>query len=81
MTYVEIEKLAATAKPLNDDEWGSDRQIEAQNAFFDAVQEMVSPEVFEGLEGYCLKATVEEMIEAGLQAARGERDFAEFRLT
>jgi hypothetical protein len=79
MTYVEIEKLAAAAKPLNDDEWGSERQISAQNAFFDAVQEMVSKEVFDGLQGYCLKATVDEMIEAGLEAARGERDFSEYR--
>jgi hypothetical protein len=79
MTYAEIEKLAVAAKPLNDDEWGSERQIGAQNAFFDAIQEMVSKEVFDGLEGYCLKATVDEMIEAGLQAVRGERDFAEYR--
>ena len=70
MTYAEIEKLAAAAKPLNDDEWGSERQIDAENAFFDAVKEMVSKEVFEGLESYCLKATTDEMIEAGLQAVR-----------
>jgi hypothetical protein len=79
MTYAEIEKLATAAKPLNDDEWGNERQIEAQNTFFDAIQQTVSEEVFEGLEAYCLKATVDEMIEAGLQAVRGERDFAEFR--
>jgi hypothetical protein len=79
MTYAEIEKLAVAAKPLNDDEWGSERQIGAQNAFFDAVQEMVSKGVFDGLQGYCLKATVDEMIEAGLEAARGERDFSEYR--
>jgi hypothetical protein len=81
VTDAELEKLANAAKPLNDDEWGSERQIEAENAFFDAVQELVSKEVFDGLEGYCLKATTDEMIEAGLKAVRGERDFAEYRST
>jgi hypothetical protein len=77
-SMAELEKLAEAAKPLDDDEWGSPRQVEAQNLFFDTVQEMTSDEVFEGLSNYCLKADVYEMIEAGLQAARGDRDFAEW---
>lgn len=76
-----IEQLAEAAKPLDDDEWGSPRQVAAQNLFFDTIADMVSEEVFDGLSNYCLKADVYEMIEAGLQAARGERDFAEYRST
>ena len=79
MTFAELEMLAAAAKPLNDGDRGSERHTEAQNAFFAAVQDMVSEEVFKGLQNYCLNATPNEIIEAGLQAARGERTFAEYR--
>lgn len=72
MQLHEIERLAALARPTSEEDWGSDRQIDAQNAFFDAVQSRVCSTLFEQLTIYCLKATSDEMIDAGLRAARGE---------
>lgn len=71
-----IEALGKVAKPINDDDWGSDRQIDAENKFFEAVQKVVSKKVFEGLEGYCLKATSYEMVDAGIEAVKGLNDFS-----
>jgi hypothetical protein len=31
----DFQALAAAARPINDDEWGSERQIDAQNLFFE----------------------------------------------
>jgi len=59
----EILETALAAIPLNDDEYGSERQIEAQNAFAILVESLVSADVFDDIETYWLKATVEEAIE------------------
>lgn len=49
------------------DDWGSERQIEAQNAFTDAVNDLLTPAEANAYDDYCLKATVEEFIEEGLR--------------
>lgn len=66
-----IIELAADARPLNDDDWGSDRQLEAENKFGEAVeQEFRSRGELEKLaawERYALKATTEETISEALR--------------
>jgi hypothetical protein len=65
-----IEKLAADARPINDADWGSDRQINAINLFFYHA-ECERPDAFgEDFETYCLKATDEEMIDECLRRLR-----------
>lgn len=59
--------LAKKAYCINDDDWGTERQIEAENAFFAAVKAKLPAPVFEKLEGYCLKATSDEMIEEAMR--------------
>jgi len=61
-------KLASAARSTNEADWGSDRQIDAQNAFFDFVMDHISEEAWRDLEDYCLKATSEEMLEEGMMA-------------
>lgn len=63
--------LAQDALPINDDEWGSERQIDAQNDFFEAVEKAISTDRFAELENYCHKANVSEMIAEGLKTLRG----------
>lgn len=74
--------LAAAARPQpvfpdgnrerdGGDDYGTPRQVAAQNAFFEAVARLVTPSVFAALADYCLKASPDEMIDAGL-AAVGE---------
>jgi hypothetical protein len=66
-----FEKMAAAARPIDDDDWGSDRQIEAENAFFGACPHDADGNVFsEDFENYCLKATTDEMIDEALRLWR-----------
>lgn len=63
MTREQFEALASAARPINDDDWGSDRQINAENAWFDAVcLDLDSARIVE-LEDYALKATTTERID------------------
>jgi len=65
-----LAELANDAKPLNDNEWGSERQIDAQNRFFDYIEKLIPAGKFSELEDYCNKATTDEMIAEGLRIAR-----------
>lgn len=65
-----LETLAKEARCINDDDWGSDRQIAAQNLFFNSIQKAISTDAFEGLEAYCLKANVHEMVDEAMRLAK-----------
>lgn len=67
-----LDALAAEARPTSDDDWGTERQTNAQNAFFDFLKEHMHPMAFEELEMWCLSATTDEMIDKGLQMMREE---------
>lgn len=62
-----ILKLAGPAAPVNDDDWGSERQIVAENRFFRAVRRKLNPQQQASLEARCLKATTEERIAEALR--------------
>lgn len=62
-----IESLAQSARPVNDDDWGSERQVAAENKFFKAVRAALTPEDFAALESFCHKARTEEMIDEALR--------------
>lgn len=68
----DLEVLAGSARPLNDQDWGSERQIEAENAFFTACEEAYPHLFHEGSEfsEWALKATSEEMIDHALTLIR-----------
>ena len=55
--------LAEIAKPIDDDDWGSERQIAAENRFHDFVQSCFPSAWTWELEQWCLKATTEEMLD------------------
>jgi hypothetical protein len=59
--------LADSARPIDDDDWGSDRQVTAQNKFFIVIESLMSAEDFSDLETWCLKATTDEMIDEALR--------------
>lgn len=81
-TLAALEALAATARPLNDDDWGSDRQVDAENAFFDEASK-VAPELDSdsgsAFASFCLKATTEEMLDEALRILRGPAPAADAR--
>jgi hypothetical protein len=65
-----LEALAREARPLDDDEWGSERQTQAQDAFFNFVKAHMHPRAYEDLEMWCLKATTDEMIDEATRRLR-----------
>lgn len=66
----ELKAMAAAALPLDDDDWGSEDQIAAQNAFFDECER-------KGLDVTGLyetaKMTVEEMVDDALARLASNR--------
>lgn len=67
-----LEQMAKSAVPTSDDDWGSERQIEAQNAFFEACDKVGLPT--EHLYATA-KMSVEDMVEDALKRIRdGEAD-------
>lgn len=74
----ELRELATDARPTSDDEWGSDRQITAENKFCAALERYLKPAGWEHFEDYALKATTDEMLDCGLMlAARAAPDHGE----
>jgi hypothetical protein len=67
-----IEALAKVARPRTDDDWGSARQVDAENKFFRVVKQLLEADEFEALEDYCLKATTDEMIDKALRLVRAK---------
>jgi hypothetical protein len=63
-------KLADEARPLNDDEWGSERQIAAENFFFGEFDINFPKLNDERFQDFCLKATTEEMLDEALRLIR-----------
>lgn len=67
-----LEVLADEARPKNDDDWGTDRQITAENRFFWACAQRY-PHLFHDASSFamwCLKATTEEMLDEALRIIR-----------
>lgn len=77
-SYEDLVALASDAipkqlpdQPAGMDDWGSERQINAQNLFFRELEQILPSDRFSELEAWCLKATTEEMLDEGLRYARG----------
>lgn len=68
----DLRMLAAKARCEDNDEWGSERQVEAQNNFGSAVEKILPAEEWEKYEDWCARATTDEMIDFGQQLAVAE---------
>lgn len=58
-----IDDMAKAALPVDDDDWGSERQIKAENAFFTYVERCLPPHIWEDIGDYSYGATVEERVD------------------
>jgi hypothetical protein len=69
-----LETLASAAKPINDGDYGSLRQVRAENDFFDALDQFLTgkldDEDGDDFAAFCLKATADERINEGMRLAR-----------
>jgi hypothetical protein len=66
-TTADILDLARSARPIDDADWGSPRQIEAENLFMAAVEARLPIRKLSALHDYSLKATTEEWIDEALR--------------
>jgi hypothetical protein len=64
-------RLADKAKPQTEKEWGSDRQVEAENDFGALLRTVLGAEKWEKFTRYALKATTEERLSYGIALAKG----------
>lgn len=64
-----FEAMAKDARALGDDDWGSERQQDAENAFFFATTPWLGGEGGDFFN-WCLKATSEEMLDEALKRLR-----------
>lgn len=72
-TLAQLELLAAAARPSSEWDWGTQRQIRAENRFHDALETVLSAATSQTIDDYynfCLKATSEEQIDEGMKLAR-----------
>jgi hypothetical protein len=56
----ELQSLAKDAKATDEADWGSERQVAAENRFFDAFHTAMGDT--SAFDDWCLKATSEEML-------------------
>jgi hypothetical protein len=61
-----MKELAEKARPIDYDDLGSERQVEAFNAFTIKMEQILSKEDFERFEAFSMKATTDELIDYGL---------------
>jgi len=64
---IDFNELASAARPTNDDDWGSERQVTAQNLFFYEIEKVLPADQFAALEAFCLKATTDEMVDEAIK--------------
>jgi hypothetical protein len=62
-------KMAADAIPHDDNEWGSDRQVEAENTFCAAAKMVIPESEHAELTNWAEHATTEEIVTEYLRAA------------
>jgi hypothetical protein len=65
-----LDELAAAARPIDEDDWGSERQIAAQNLFMTVATTAMGREWDEKFHDWCFKASVDEMIDRALLIVR-----------
>lgn len=58
-----LARWIAEARPLDDDEWGSERQINSANTFWELCELAVTRDQFDAMESFNLKATTDEMLD------------------
>ena len=65
---IELKVLADEALPINENDWGSERQVEAENKFWDALKDQIGEENYDKLSEdiTSLKMDVDEMISFAL---------------
>lgn len=70
-----LQTLAATARPMDDDDYGSERQVDAENVFWNACAQAVGAPYGDEWDGsglgddfdtWCLKATTDEMLDEAI---------------
>ncbi len=75
---IELKVLADQALPINENDWGSERQVEAENKFWDALKDQIGEENYDKLSEdiESLKMDVDAMISFALAKIEPELEKA-----
>lgn len=68
-----IKEMAQAARPIDYEDYGSERQINAFNAFTIKMEQILSKEDFELFEDYSMKATTDELVDYGLSLLKNQK--------
>ena len=74
--FEKISSLAPAALPITEEDWGSERQIDAEEAFLYAVRRILPEDSLDKLGNYGLKATTEERVAYALELVTEVRNEA-----
>lgn len=75
MSLSEIENLITQARPVSDEDWGSERQINLENKVWAHLDTILSEKQRDAFSNYCSKATTDEALDAALRVVRGEMEW------
>lgn len=64
-----LEQMAKAARPIDDNDFGSERQVTAFNLFNIAASGLMTPEENDAWDAYSMKATNDEIIDEALRLA------------
>lgn len=64
--YKMIRELGEAGIPIDEEDWGSERQVDSQNAFCEELEKVLTPLAWAKFSHYAEKATTKEMITQGL---------------
>lgn len=69
VTLAYMTDYADDAMPRSDNDWGTPRQIDAENRFYALAKQAIDPEQWIEFQQWALKATAEERIERACELA------------
>ena len=61
--HIDIEGLVEDARPINDDDWGSDRQVTAEYDLYEALMKVYGYDFVQYWEHKSFKMTTEESLD------------------
>jgi len=80
--YDRLKQLKADAVPTSEDDWGTERQVEAEIAFYNAVEEAISADDYDQMsdviEGY--KLDISEALDYSMNCVAFGVEFATEKL-
>jgi hypothetical protein len=77
MTINEISELIAQARPIDESDYASERQVNLENKVYDYLKTVLTAQQFKSFTKYCDRASVDERLDAALYVVNGHVSWLE----